>query len=90
MKGILEGLQLLAYKDGTKAATDEQQKLILKAIKEVSDVKPSVPENQETGFTANQVGSGNTQNNARGEYIAQGAARQYNAPGGVQRFDSKD
>lgn len=91
MKGILEGVRLLAYKNGMKAATVGQQEQILKAIKEVSDVQPSVPENelQERGFTAHYSGSG-TQYNAQGEYIAQGEARQYNAPGGAQHFGCKD
>lgn len=79
MKGILEDVQLLAYRND-KIATKVQQEQIVKAIKEVSDVTPSVPEHefQETGFTANYSGSG-TQNNPQGEYIAQGEARQYNS-----------
>jgi hypothetical protein len=87
MKGMLEDVQLLACEHGMKTATKAQQQQLAQAITEVSAVGPSVPEHvfQETGFTANNSSPG-TQNNANGEYIAQGSARQYNAPGGTMNF----
>jgi N-terminal domain on NACHT_NTPase and P-loop NTPases len=87
MKGILEDVQLLACEHGIKTATKAQQEEIAQAIREVSATAPSVPEHefQETGFTANNYGPG-TQNNAQGEYIAQGQARQYNSAGGTMNF----
>jgi hypothetical protein len=87
MKGMLEDVQLLACEYGMKTATKAQQEQIAQAITEVSAVAPSVPEHvfQETGFTANNSGPG-TQNNAQGEYIAQGSARQYNSGGGPMNF----
>ena len=53
----------------------------------VSAVLPSVPERvvQEAGFTNNNCGSG-TQDNAQGEFVAQGSAQQYNFPGGAAYF----
>jgi hypothetical protein len=87
MKGILEDVQLLACEHGMNIATRAEQEKIAQAITEVSAVAPSVPEHifQETGFTANNSGPG-TQNNALGEYIAQGNARQYNSAGGTMNF----
>jgi hypothetical protein len=86
MKGMLEDVQLLACEHGIKTASKAQQEQIAKAIIEVSAVSPSVPEHvfQETGFTAHNSGPGTQTNyNAQGEYIAQGSARQFNAPGGT-------
>lgn len=87
MKGMLEDLQLLACEHGMKTATGAQQEQIVKAITEVSAISPSVPENefQETGFTNKNYGTG-TQNNAQGENIAQGSARQYMSGGGTMNF----
>jgi N-terminal domain on NACHT_NTPase and P-loop NTPases len=87
MKGILEDVQLLACEHGMKTATEAQQEQISKAITEVSAIVLSVPEHvfQDTGFTANNSGPG-TQNNAQGEYIAQGNSRQYNSSGGTMNF----
>ena len=86
-KGMLEDVQYLACERGIKTATKAQQEQILKTITELSAVLPSVPELvfQDTGFKDDNYGSG-TQYNARGEYIAQGSARQYNAAGGVMNF----
>jgi hypothetical protein len=89
MKGMLEDVQLLACERYMKMATKAQQEQISKAITEVSAVPPSVPEHvfQETGFTNINSGLGTQTNyNAQGEYIAQGQARQYNAPGGTMNF----
>ena len=87
MKGMLEDVQLLACEQGMKTATKAQQEQISKAIAEVSAVSPSVPEHefQETGFTNINYGTG-TQNNAQGENIAQGSARQYMSGGGTMNF----
>jgi hypothetical protein len=87
MKGMLEDVQLLACEHGMQTATKAQQDQIVQAITELSAVAPSVPEHEyeETGFTANNYGPG-TQNNAQGEYIAQGNARQYNSAGGAMHF----
>ena len=87
MKGILKDVQLLACERGMKTANNAQQQEIKKAISDVSDILPSVPEHefQETGFTNTNYGSG-TQYNARGENVAQGNARQWNAAGGVMNF----
>jgi hypothetical protein len=84
MKGMLEDIQLLACERGIKIATKVQQEQIAKAITEVAAVPLSVPEDA-ASFTANYSGSG-TQNNAYGEYVAQGSARQWNAPGGTMNF----
>lgn len=89
MKGMLEDVQLLACERGIKTASKAQQEQMAKAIIEVSAISPSVPEHvfQETSFTANNSGPGTQTNyNAQGEYIAQGSARQYNAPGGTMHF----
>ena len=87
MKGMLEDVQLLACERGMKTATKAQQEQIAKAITEVSTISPSVPEHeyQETSFTNMNYGSG-TQNNAQGENIAQGSARQYMSGGGTMNF----
>lgn len=87
MKGILEDVQLLVGEHNMKIATKDQVEQIAKAVKEVSAIPPSIPENelQEHSFIANYCGSG-TQYNAQGEYIAQGNARQYNAGGGPMHF----
>lgn len=87
MKGMLEDVQLLTCERGMKTATKAQQEQIIKAITEVSSVSPSVPEYEflETGFTNSNYGS-DTQNNARGKYIAQGTARQYNSGDSSMNF----
>jgi hypothetical protein len=87
MKGILEDVQLLASEHGMKIATNAQKEQITQAIVEVSALEPSVPDEefQDTGFSPVNLGPG-TQYNAQGEYIAQGQARQYNAPGGTMHF----
>jgi hypothetical protein len=87
MKGMLEDLQLLVGEHNMRIATKDQIEQITKAIREVSAIPPSVPEDgfQGASFTANYSGSG-TQYNAQGEYIAQGNARQYNAGGGPMYF----
>jgi hypothetical protein len=89
MKGMLEDLQLLACEHGMKTVTKAQQQQVAKAIVEVSAIPTSVPENvfQETGFTANNSGTGSQTNySAQGEYIAQGEARQYNSAGDAMNF----
>ena len=87
MKGILEDVQLLACERGVKTATETQQEQIVKAIKNISVIPPSVPQDvfQETGFTNTNYGPG-TQYNAQGENVAQGSARQYNSAGGAMHF----
>jgi hypothetical protein len=87
MKGMLEDLQLLVGEHNIRIATKDDVEQIAKAIKEVSAIPLSIPENelQEHNFTANYSGSG-TQYNAQGEYIAQGNARQYNSGGGPMHF----
>jgi hypothetical protein len=87
MKGMLEDVQLLACEHNMKIATKAQLEQVAKAISEVSDNPPSVPENgfQEPRLMANYSGSG-AQYNAQGEYIAQGNARQYNSGGGPMHF----
>ena len=87
MKGMLEDVQLLACERGMQISTKAQQEQIAKAINDVSTVSPSVPEHeyQETSFTNMNYGSG-TQNNAQGENIAQGSARQYMSGGGTMNF----
>lgn len=87
MKGMLEDIQLLACEHSMRTATEAQREQIVQAIMEMSSTPPSVPEYvfQETGMTINNSGPG-IQNIAQGEYIAQGSARQYNAPGGTMNF----
>lgn len=87
MRGILEDLALLNSERIMKTPTKTQQEQIAKAISEIRDVPKSVPDDlfQETGATINHSGSG-TEYNAWGEYIAQGEARQWNAPGGTMNF----
>jgi hypothetical protein len=87
MKGILENVLLLACEHNMEIATKDQLEQIAKAIREVSAIPPSVPENgfQEASFTANFYGSG-TQYNAQGEYISQGDGRQYFSGGGPMHF----
>ena len=88
MKAMLEKLQLFAGK--MRIGTKDEVEQITKAIKEVSDIPLSIPENelQEHSFKAYYSGSG-TQYNAQGEYIAQGNARQYNS-GGAPMYFGKD
>ena len=87
MEGMLRDVQLLANQHDMKIATKDQIEEIVNAIKVVSAVEPSVPGNmfQETGVTIDNSGYG-TQNNAWGEHIAQGYARQYNSAGGTMTF----
>lgn len=87
MRGILEDLALLNSERIMKTPIKTHEEQIAKAISEIRDVPKSVPDDlfQETGATVNHSGSG-TQYNAWGEYIAQGDARQYNAPGGTMHF----
>ena len=85
MQGILEDIQLLAC-ERMKMADRIQQEQISDAITEMAALSSSVPEHiQETKFTTYQSGSG-TQNNAQGENIAQGEARQYNSNGGTMNI----
>ena len=87
MKGILEDLALLNSERIIEMPTRAQQEQIAKAISEIFDVPKSVPDDlfQETSPNVNHSGPG-TQYNAWGEYIAQGKARQWNAPGGTINF----
>jgi hypothetical protein len=87
MQEILEDIQLLSCEHGMKTATKAQQEQLTQAITEVSAIVPSVPEQefQEAGITASYSGSG-AQYIARGEYIAQGEARQYISGGGAMHF----
>ena len=67
MQGILEDVNLLIGEKGINSASKAQQEQILKAIKEIAAVAPSVPEQetQQTGFTNSNYGSG-TQYNCSG------------------------
>lgn len=87
MKGILEHLALLISDRIMKTPTKTQQEHIAKAISEIRGLPKSIPDDlfQETSANINHSGSG-TQYNAWGEYIAQGEARQWNAPGGSMHF----
>ena len=87
MQGILEDVNLLAGEKGISSASKAQQEQILKAIKEIAAVAPSIPEQefQQTGFTNSNYGSG-TQNNGQGENVLQGNAQQYNSGGGMMNF----
>lgn len=87
MKGILEDMQLLMSEQGFDTATAAEQEQIIKALEDISVVESSVPDHelQEMAFVNSTYGPG-TQNNARGEYIAQGNARQYISGGGAMRF----
>jgi hypothetical protein len=87
MKGILEDLQLLVGEHNMGLATKDEVVQIAKAIRNVSAIPLSIPENElhERSFTAHYSGSG-TQYNAQGEYIAQGNARQYNSGGAPMHF----
>ena len=84
MTGMLEDIQVLACERGIKTANKAQQDQIVEAITELSAVLPSIPEHvfQKTGFTNANHGSG-AQDNAQGDYVAQGSARQFNAPSGT-------
>lgn len=70
-----------------KMADTTQQEQISDAVTEVAALSSFSPEHtiQQTRFTAYQSGSG-TQNNAQGENIAQGEARQYNSNGGTMNI----
>ena len=85
MKGILVDLQLLTSEHGMRTATASQQTLISQAITYVSALPASVPEYvfQESGFAANNFGSG-TQANAPGGNI--GLDKQYNLGGGTMNI----
>jgi hypothetical protein len=87
MKKMLEDVQLLACEHGMKTVTKAQKDEIAQAIEEVSKVTPSVPDDDanQSGLVATNTGAG-TQNNAVGEYIAQGQARQFNSGGGTMNF----
>jgi hypothetical protein len=87
MKKMLEDVQLLACEHGLKTVTKAQKDEIAQAIEEVSEVTPSVPDDDATqpGLLATNTGSG-TQNNAVGEHIAQGEARMYVSGGGQMNF----
>ena len=87
MQGILEDVNLLMGEKSINSAGKAQQEQILKAIKEIAAVAPSVPEQeiQQTGFTNSNYGSG-TQYNAQGENVAQGNAQLYNSAGGSMSF----
>ena len=85
MKELLEGVHLLACERGMNTATKAEQEEIVKAIKELSALLPSVPEHefQETGFTNANYGPG-TQYNAQGtQNNVKDTARQYNAGGSM-------
>ncbi|CAN9468043.1 unnamed protein product [Alternaria alternata] len=91
MKKMLEDVQLLACEHGMKTVTKAQKDEIAQAIEEVSEVTPSVPDDDanQSGLVATNTGKG-TQNNALGEYIAQGQARQFNSGGGPMNFANID
>lgn len=82
MQGILEDVNLLIGEKGINSASKAQQEQILKAIKEIAAVAPSIPEQeiQQTGFTNSNYGSG-TQNNAQGENVAQGNGKVFHNTG---------
>jgi hypothetical protein len=89
MKSMLEDVQLLTSNRKMHAMTTAQTELVVKAISELSVLQSSVPEHifEEGGFTANKSGPGTQTNyHARGEYIAQGDAKQYNSAGGAMNF----
>ena len=87
MQGILEDVNLLAGEKGINSASKTQQEQILKALRDIAAVAPSVPEQefQQTGFTNSNYGFG-AQYNAQGENVAQGNARQFNSAGGSMSF----
>lgn len=90
MKRMLEDVQVLAFDQGMKTATRDQQSKIHQAIEEMKVIPPSVPEEiyREATFAASNFGTG-TQYNAQGDahqYFAQANARQYNSGGGSQYF----
>jgi hypothetical protein len=87
IKGILEDVYLLVSEHNMRVASSTQLEQVATAISEVSSILPSVPENrlQEPSFITKYSGSG-TQNNAQGEYVAQGDARQYISGGGSMHF----
>ncbi len=81
MTNILKDVQLLDSQHGMKTATEEQQKEILAAIKELSDVPPSVPDSEfhDPGVTMNQYGSGTQQYTGHGNSYASSGGPIFNA-----------
>ncbi|CZR56191.1 uncharacterized protein PAC_06079 [Phialocephala subalpina] len=94
MKGMLEDIQLLASDYGLQAFTKDQIQQIAKALKEVSDIKTSVPDSEfrDSTITTNMLGDVHgTQNinNVEGDqYLATGSAKMYNAT--TMSFETKD
>ena len=81
MADILVDIQLLDSQHGMNTATEDQQKEIMAAIKELSEVQPSVPDSEfhEAGVTMNQSGSGTQQYTAKGNVYSSGGGKQFNA-----------
>jgi len=73
MKGMLEDVQLLAINHGMTTVTDTERKEVAEAIKELSEIPPSVPDSEfhDPGITMSQYGSG-TQQYIHGNSYASG------------------
>jgi hypothetical protein len=85
MMGMLEDTQLLASDYGLQAFTKDQIEQIAKALKEVSDIKISVPDSEfydsttTTNILGDVHGTQNINNVEGNQYLATGSAKQYNA-----------
>ena len=81
MAKILDDVRLLGLQHGMRAATEDQQKEVMSAIKELSEVMPSVPDSEfpEAGVTMKQSGSGTQQYTAQGNVYSSGGGKQFNA-----------
>jgi len=96
MHGMLEDVQLLASDYGMNTVTTDQIEQIAKALKEISDIKPSVPDSEfhDTAYTTNMLGdvhgTQNINNVERDQYLAIGSAKMdiYNATS--MSFGKKD
>jgi hypothetical protein len=84
MHGMLQDVQLLASNYGMKTVTTEQIEQITTALKDVSEIKASVPDSEfyDTAFTTNMLGdvhgTMNINNVERDQYLATGTAKMYN------------
>ena len=81
MADILKDIQLLDSQNGMNTATEDQQEEILAAIKELSQLPPSVPDSEfyEVGVTMNQSGAGTQQYTAKGSVYSSGGGKMFNA-----------
>lgn len=93
IKGMLEDVHLLAHNHGMKTVTVEQ---LDKAIKDVSDIEPSIPESlfEGTAFTNNNYGLGPMTNyNVQGDQYSQtntGSGKQFQAASQTINFGKDD